>query len=65
MSKDVHKSYETYFRRDDGGLLETGKHFLLLEPPMVGSLLKSYREKASLRVVSVELDGKIVVELVP
>jgi hypothetical protein len=65
MSKDVHKAYETYFRRDDGGLLETGKHFLLLEPPMVGSLLVSHREKTPLRVVSVELDGKIVVELCP
>ena len=63
MSRGVHKSYETYFRRDDGGLLETGRHFLLPEPPTVGSLLKSHREEGFFRVIAIEPDGKVVVEM--
>jgi hypothetical protein len=64
MSKDVYKAYETYFRGEEGNLVETGKHVLLPGLPDVGTVLNFRRnpEPRSWKVLAIEEDRKIVVE---
>jgi len=66
MSRDVYKAYETYFRGEDGTLVETGKHVLLAGLPDVGSVLDFKRspEPCAWKILAIEPDNKIVVEVV-
>jgi hypothetical protein len=61
MVGTVHRSYEAYIRRDDGGLIELSDHILASSTPEVGARVYLRRSRAWTEVVAVD-DSKVVVE---